>query len=125
MDAKLKEKIGALARRNMSRVAHQRHELHDAVHGLKLGEFYRLSDIFDLTHQIAGSSGTFGFTEVSRTAGAINAFVLTLEPDEMHLHYDDLDVLMLAFDDAVALARSSTMGEYRRRRGDSTSQVNT
>lgn len=124
MDATLQEKIGSLARRNIARVAHQRHELHAAVEALKAGEFYRLSDIFDLTHQIAGSSGTFGFHEVSRTAGAINAFVLGLEPDEMHLQYDALDVLMLAFDDAVAAARSSAMGHYRRRRGDVTRGLN-
>lgn len=117
MDSKLQEKIGTLARRNISRVSHQRHHLIDAVERLKAGEFYYLSDIFDLTHQIAGASGTFGFADVSRTARAINEFVLALEPDTMHTRYDELDSLVLAFNDAVTAARvGSTEPQFRRRR---------
>lgn len=118
MDSKPQASLSALARRNLVRVSHQRHQVFDAAQRLKAGEFYYLSDLFDLSQQIADKATAFSLTDVARTAFDLNAFILELEPDEMHTRFDELDSLVAAIDTAVSTARTQAPGPRSRRRGD-------
>lgn len=107
MNATLKNKIGTLARRYLARLAKQRLELHQAVERLEAGHFYSLGDIYDLTHQIKGTAGTFGYHQIGRAASAIHDFALEVEPDQLPDRMTDLTGLMIDFDLAVSDAVNS------------------
>lgn len=102
MNATLTERIGTLARQYLARVVDQRLALHQAVEGLSAGEFYRLGEIYDLTHQIKGAAGTFGFHRIAATAEGIHAFVLEVDPDHLAHRLPILTGLMIDFDLAVS-----------------------
>ncbi len=112
MNATLKDRIGTLARQYLSRVVDQRVELHQAVECLAAGEFYRLGDIYDLTHQIKGAAGTFGFQKIAATADSIHTFVLEVDPDRLDHRMPILTGLMIDFD----LAVSDAIGDYAEKR---------
>lgn len=101
MTPTLKFRVSEIAKRFLVRLLHQRESIHAAVAAVKEGKFASLDDVYQATHQIAGTAATFGYDDVSRKAHAINRLISSFEIDPGKWELARLELLLVEFDDAV------------------------
>lgn len=101
MDSATRKQLDEIGARYIRKAFSQLDEVQVLVARIHDGDHHCLADLDQLTHQLYGTAGMFGFNKVSEAAGKINKLVKSFEIYPSKWNLVALDTLMIELGDAL------------------------